>query len=219
MMDGVRRWFTRGETLPRWEEFAVWARERHWSHKRTSSHDGWAMTHNDDLPGWRIEWGPSQRAFMSAHEFRVRIDVGRWPDAQVLVLDRPLFARMDHEVYQQFTDSVQTRWDDQMPEEMRWLAMHSKLGGNELGVLRERYGAVAHDVAFAQRWLAGPLTEALKSRAEHLNADETSGESMMLRLFRGQVVIRQGAEKPTVAQLEGCVQVALAAQEACRREP
>jgi len=213
ILDALRRWLTRAENLPHWEGFVAWAREHRWTLKRSSSQDGWAMDDSDALPGWRIEWGPSQRVFMSAHELRIRLDLPQCPDAQVLVMDRPLFARMDHEVYQQVTDAVQTRIDDQMPEEMRWLAMHAKLGSSALGPLRERYGAVADDPAFGARWVAGPLADALLARAALVSAEASSSQPLMLRLARGTLLLRQGAENPDVPLLEACMQIALAAQE------
>ena len=218
MLDAVRRWLTWGSTLPAWAEFGAWADANHWTLKRTIAHDGWAMDHNPVHPGWRIEWGPAQRSFMSSHEFRIRFEVEAMPDVQALVLDRPLLARLDHEVYQQFTDNVQTRLDEETPEEMRWLAMHAKLSPNQMGVpLRDRYGAISTDTAWLSRWLAGPLAAALKARADAMPIEAVSAEPFILRLARGQVVIRQAAAAPRVAVLQACVDVARAAEEASKK--
>lgn len=218
MLDAVRRWFTWGGALPAWEEFDAWARAHHWTLKRTIAHDGWAMDHNPRHAGWRIEWGPSQRSFMSSHEFRIRFEVAQNSDVQALVLDRPLLARLDHEVYQQFTDNVVTRLDEETPEEMRWLAMHAKLTPNQMGVpLRDRYGAISNDAPWVSRWLAGPLASALKQRADVLPLAAVSAEPFMLRLARGHVVIRQSASTPRVSVLETCVAVAAAAEEGLRK--
>jgi hypothetical protein len=218
MLDAVRRWFTWGGALPAWAEFGAWARVHHWTLKRTIAHDGWAMDHNPRHAGWRIEWGPSQRSFMSSHEFRIRFEVALNSDVQALVLDRPLLARLDHEVYAQFTDSVQTRLDEETPEEMRWLAMHAKLSPNQMGVLlRDRYGAISNDTAWLTRWLAGPVAAALKQRADAMPIEAVSAEPFLLRLARGQVVIRQSASSPSVEALETCVAVAVAVDEALRK--
>ena len=218
MLDAVRRWFTWGASLPAWAEVSTWARENHWTLKRTIAHDGWVMDHNAGHPGWRIEWGPSQRSFMSSHEFRIRFEVEAMPDVQALVLDRPLLARLDREVYQQFTDNVQTRLDEETPEEMRWLAMHAKLSPNQMGVpLRDRYGAISTDAEWVSRWLAGALAGALKCRADTLPIEAVAAEPFILRLARGQVVIRQAAPVPRLAVLASCIAVAQAAEEALRR--
>ena len=218
MLDAVRRWFTWGGSLPAWEEFDAWARAHHWSLKRTITHDGWAMDHNPRHAGWRIEWGPAQRSFMSSHEFRIRFEVAQNSDVQALVLDRPLLARLDREVYQQFTDNVQTRLDEETPEEMRWLAMHAKLTPNQMGVpLRDRYGAISNDAPWVSRWLAGPLASVLKQRADAMPIEAVAAEPFILRLARGQVVIRQSASTPRVSALETCVAVAAAAEEALRK--
>ena len=218
MLDAVRRWLTWGGALPALTEFAAWAAAHHWTLKRTIAHDGWAMDHNPRHAGWRIEWGPAQRSFMSSHEFRIRFEVALNSDVQALVLDRPLLARLDHEVYAQFTDNVQTRLDEQTPEEMRWLAMHAKLSPNQMGVpLRDRYGAISNDAAWVSRWLAGPLSAALKKRADAMPIEAVSAEPFILRLTRGQVVIRQSASMPSIGVLETCVAVAKAAEEALRK--
>jgi hypothetical protein len=217
MLDAVRRWFARGGALPGWAEFTAWARANHWTLKRTIAHDGWAMDHNDAHPGWRIEWGPSQRSFMSSHEFRIRFQVAQDADVQALVLDRPLLARLDHEVYAQFTGSVQTRLDEETPEEMRWLAMHAKLSPNQMGAsLRDRYGAIGNDTGWVSRWLSGPIAAALKQRGELMPLESVSAEPFMLRLTRGHVVIRQSASTPRVQVLETCVAVGEAVEEALR---
>jgi hypothetical protein len=218
MLDAVRRWFTWGGSLPAWEEFDAWAHAHHWTLKRTIAHDGWAMDHNPRHAGWRIEWGPAQRSFMSSHEFRIRFEVAQNSDVQALVLDRPLLARLDREVYQQFTDNVQTRLDEETPEEMRWLAMHAKLTPNQMGVpLRDRYGAISNDAPWVSRWLAGPLSSALKLRADAMPIEAVSAEPFILRLARGQVVIRQSASTPRISTHETCVAVAAAAEEALRK--
>jgi hypothetical protein len=176
------------------------------------------MDHNAQHPGWRIEWGPAQRSFMSSHEFRIRFEGEAMADVQALVLDRPLLARLDREVYQQFTDSVQTRLDEETPEEMRWLAMHAKLSPNQMGVpLRDRYGAIGTDTAWVAAWLAGPLAEALKTRADAMPIEAVSAEPFILRLARGQVVIRQAAAVPRVEVLAACVAVAEAAEAALKK--
>ena len=215
MLDAVRRWFRWGDSIPNWAELSAWAAEHHWTLKRTMSHDGWVMNHNARYPAWRIEWGPAQRSFMGSRELRVRLDLPLAPDVQALVLDRPLLSRLDHEVYQQFTDNVQTRLDEETPEEMRWLAMHPKLSPNQMGVpLRDRYGGLGNDPEWVSRWLDGPLSDALKRRADVTPVEAVSSEPFILRLSRGQMVLRQSAKVPSVRVLETCLDVAAAAEAA-----
>jgi hypothetical protein len=219
MLDAMREWFGRSGTPPAWQDFVGWARDNQWVLKRPASRDGWAMEQRARHPGWRIEWGPSQRAFMGSHEFRLRVDLPQLPDLQALVLDKPLLTRLDREVYQQFTDNVQTRFDDETPEEMRWLAMHAKLTPVQLGdVLRDRYGAIADDADWLAGRLAGPLADTLARRADATPLDAVSGEPFMLRLTRGQLLIRQGSPKPTVAVLQSCVDIALAGERVLARK-
>jgi hypothetical protein len=107
---------------------------------------------------------------------------------------------------------VQTRLDEATPEEMRWLAMHAKLSPNAMGeALRDRYGAIADEPGRVERWLAGPLAQALKQRADALPVEAVSAEPFILRLARGQLVIRQAATPPRIAVLQACHDVAAAA--------
>ena len=217
MLDAVRRWFSWGGSLPAWAEFSAWADAHHWTLKRTIAHDGWAMDHNPRHAGWRIEWGPAQRSFMGSHEFRLRVELAESPDVQALVLDRPLLARLDRDLYQQFTDSVQTRFDDETPEEMRWLAMHAKLSPNAMGVaLRDRYGAIGDEPDWVSAWLQGPLSDALKRRADVMPVENVAAEPFVLRLARGQLVIRQSAQAPRATLLNACFEVAEAATQALK---
>jgi len=206
------------DSLPGWLEFAAWARDNRWTLKRTIAHDGWAMSNNAAHPGWRIEWGPAQRSFMCGRELRIRADLPQMPDVQALVLDRALLARLDREVYQQITGTVQTRLDDETPEEMRWLAMHPKLSPNQMGVqLRDRYGAIGSDRDWVSGWLEGALAQALEERADATPIEAISTEPFVLRLARGQLVLRQAALTPGVALLQSCLRIALAAQDALDR--
>ena len=218
MLEALRRWFRWGDSIPSWTEFSDWAKANDWNVRRTISHDGWVMDRHPRHAGWRIEWGPAQRSFMSRHELRIRVDLPEMPDVQALVLDRPLLARLDREVYQQFTADVQTRFDDETPEEMRWLAMHAKLAPNQMGpTLRDRYGALGNDPAWIAAWLDGPLADALKRRAETMPVEAVSAEPFALRLARGQMVLRQATSAPTVQVLQTCVEVAAAAEAALAR--
>jgi hypothetical protein len=85
---------------------------------------------------WRMEWGPSQRPYVSGNELRLRTELpGRGHDVQALVLDRTLQSSMESAVFDQYVDGVQTRIDTETPPEMRWLVMHPKLAAAELGPL------------------------------------------------------------------------------------
>jgi len=217
MLDAVRRWLTGGDSLPAWAEFGAWARAHGWALKRAMTLDGWVMEDAEGHPGWRIEWGPAQRGFMSSHEFRIRVELARVPDVQALVLDRPLLARLDRELYQQITDTVRTRLDEETPEEMRWIAMLPKLAPNAMGAaLRDRYGALSDEPGWLERWIAGALAPALQAHADVMPVEAVSAEPFILRLARGQVVIRQAAPRPRAAVLQACVGVAEAAAASLR---
>ena len=62
--------------------------------------------------------------------------------------------------------------------------------------------AISNDTAWVSRWLAGPIADALKLRADVMPIEAVSAEPFILRLSRGQVVIRQAAATPRVQVLE-----------------
>jgi hypothetical protein len=215
MLDTVRRWLAWGNPLPGWSELSAWSRRGGWTLKRTPARDGWVMDRHAGHPGWRIEWGPAQRSFMSGHELRIRLETPRLPETlQALVLDRPLLARLDREVYQQIIDSVRTRLDGETPEEMRWLAMHAKLSPNQMGApLRDRYGGLCSEPEWLAAWLLGPAREALGRHAEAMPAEAVAAQPFLLRLARGQMVLRQSAPVPGARMVQACIDVAAAVDE------
>jgi hypothetical protein len=101
---------------------------------------------------------------------------------------------------------------------MRWLAMHAKLSPNQMGVaLRDRYGAIATDTEWVSHWLAGPISAALQKRADEMPVEAVAAAPFLLRLARGQVVLRQSAAQPRVKVLESCIAVATAVDLALHR--
>jgi hypothetical protein len=83
--------------------------------------------------------------------------------------------------------------------------------------LRDRYGAISNDTDWVERWLAGPVADALKRRADATPIEAVAAEPFLLRLSRGQVVIRQAAPTPRVGVLQACVDVAEAVDAALRK--
>jgi hypothetical protein len=163
--------------------------------------------------GWRAEWGPSQRLYIDDMELRVRADIGDTGDLQMLVIARALVALLENEVFEQFTEGNQTRMDDRTPEEMRWLVLYPQMPRSALGVLRERFAALANRPAAASLWLEGTLAKALDASSSWLDA----ATPFVMVVQRGRFVLRMTLAEPKAQTLEAAVALATVAAAAARR--
>lgn len=212
MLDGIKRLFTRAAPGGHGAEIADWARARQFNCRPVRGDvDGFVVEGRLGAQPWRLEWGPSQRSYIEGPELRVRAELGLPSDLQVLVLDRLLQATMEKAVFEQYVESVQTRIDDQTPPEMRWLVMYTKLGGAELGALRERFAAVSQAKAWLMQWLDGPLTPSL------LSAPLAAGQPLVLMISRGRLTLRTGLTDPQPADLDAWLRLFHQAMREARR--
>jgi hypothetical protein len=163
---------------------------------------------------WRAEWGPSQRDYIEGMELRVRADIGDAGDLQMLAITRTLVARLENEVFEQFTEGNQTRIDDRTPEEMRWLVLYPPMPRSTLGALRERFAVLANRSAAAPMWIEGPLASALEGTAGWLDAATTP---FVMVVQRGRFVLRMALPQPTPEALQAAVALAGVAAAAARR--
>lgn len=161
----------------------------------------------------RVEWGPSQRNYISGQELRVRSDIGPATDLQMLVATRELLGRLEHEVFEQFTETNETRIDDQTPEEMRWVVLYPQVPGSQLGALRTRFSLLSNRPRASTLWLeeglAGPLAASI--------AWHDTAAPMVLVVQRGRFVLRMALAEPRIAALDGAVRLGVAAAAAARR--
>ncbi len=213
MLDGLKRLFSRTtRRADGWPDIGDWAQSRQYGFRPVRGEaSGFVVEGRLGAQPWRLEWGPSQRLYIDGSELRIRAELGLPSDLQVLVLDRLLQATMEKAVFEQYVESVQTRIDDQTPPEMRWLVMYGKLGGPELGALRDRFAAVAQAKTWLQQWLDGPLTPAL------LAAPLVTGQPMALMISRGRLTLRTGLAEPEPAALDGWLRLFHQAMREARR--
>ena len=100
-------------------------------------------------------------------------------------------------MYEHFVDDVQTRIDTETPPEMRWLVLYTKLGPQDLGRLRERYGAVCSVQPWLLQWLGGPLNDALATTMAMVKPDEP----VVLTISRGRLTLRTEMLEPDAQRL------------------
>jgi hypothetical protein len=211
MLDSLKKWF--GEPAPRrgWDALAPWAASKQVVFRGVRKSEGFVIDGRLGAMPWRLEWGPSQRSYVSGFELRLRAELGLPPDLQVLLLTRELQESMERTVFDQYVEGVQTRIDTSTPPEMRWLVMYPKLGPAELKSLRDRYVAVANHKAWFLHWIDGPLADAMRV------APGTPSDPLVLMIARGRLMLRTGLVEPEPEVLERWLQVFETAMREARR--
>lgn len=212
MLDGIKRWLG-GSAKPDvkdWEGVAPWA-ESHQYGFRAVPGEGFVVDGRLGATPWRLEWGPSQRPYIEGQEVRLRSELGLGSDLQVVVMNRLLAEQMEKTVFEQFVEGVQTRIDNQTPPEMRWLVMFSKLGGSELGPLKDRWVALSSQKDWLLEWLDGPLAAALGAVRIEENVP------VVLMIGRGRLMLRSALPEADVAALQAWLRFFECAMREARR--
>lgn len=194
MLHTIKRWFS-GGTATGWAGAQEWAQARRLDFKRVREGDGFVIDNAEG--GWRLEWGPSQRPYITGPELRFRGETGD-VDLQMLVLSRSLMDAMEKAVFEQFTEDLQTRIDAATPEEMRWLVLFPKLPASELKILRDSFGGAASAPRWVAQWLDGPLSDQLQQARSGWLAPE---DPLALVLQRGRLTMRIALAQPDAAHL------------------
>jgi hypothetical protein len=202
MLNSLRRWMGR-ESATSHADVAAWAGASGYVFKRVRSGDGFAVeaAATAEYPPWRLEWGPSHRAYIEGQELRVRAELPTHDHLQVLVLSRALLARLEAQTFQTFTDSLKTYADDSAPQEMRWLAMFPHVQTPELHSLRAQFGVVASEPDVAAHWLAGAVAASLLNAAGD-SQPGLAAPPLQLMVHRGWLTLRTPLAEPQVPALQ-----------------
>ena len=214
MVNPLRRWFggTRGGDDD-WAAVAEWAQRCDYRFARSSDGSGFVIEGGPAQTAWRLEWGASQRRYFSGPELRVRGEVGSTGEVQMLVIGRDLMGLLERQVFEASTEGTETRVDDTLPEEMRWLVLHPKLPRAELGPLREAFGALANLPRAAQSWLDAALVKQLEAASGWL----AEPLPLLLMVQRGRLTLRCALAQPEVAALRAALSLFGAALSAAKR--
>ena len=193
MLDSLRRLWNKGPKQTDLSAFQAWAEGRGYQLKRIRDADGCIIEppHAGEN-AWRIEWGESQRSYITTREVRLSAEIGTPREMLVLVLNRELMETMEKAVFDQYVEDVQTRIDTETPPEMRWLVMFPKLTGSELGRLKDRYAAIASIKPWLQLWLGSGLEASLTETIEGVDA----GTPVALTVTRGRLTLRTSMPEP-----------------------
>jgi hypothetical protein len=195
-----------------WSEVRDWATSAGHRFAIGRGGEGFVVEADSGGPEFRIEWGPSQRNYITGQELRVRVDVGQAGGVQMLAATRVVIDHLEHEVFKQFTEGNETRMDDETPEEMRWVVMYPQVPGNLLGGLRTRFALLSNRPRASTLWLEHGLSGPLQASASW----HESAVPMVLVVQRGRFVLRMALPEPRVAVLEGGLSLGLAAAAAAR---
>ncbi len=176
---------------------------RQWAHahghgwRRVRDADGCVIDGRLGHQEWRIEWGAPQRDYIDGMELRLMATLDLPKELMAMVLNRQLMETMEKAVYERYVDDVQTRIDTDTPAEMRWLVMFPKIAAQELGRLKERYGAVCNIEPWMLQWLHSPLNDALAATLDMAAPDEP----VVLGIGRGRLTLRTTMPVPDAKRL------------------
>jgi hypothetical protein len=213
MVNPFRRWFGGSRDEQAWAAAADWAESGGHRFARSRDGSGFVIEAGQAPAAWRLEWGTAQRHYFDGPELRLRAEVGDTGDLQMLVIARELMVRLEQQMFEDSTDGTETRMDDDLPEEMRWLVLYPKVPRAALGVLRERFGALSNLPRAAVSWLDGPLVQQLDASVAWLPPQPT----FLLVVQRGRLALRCGMAQPDVAAMQAALGLFEAALTAARR--
>ena len=199
MLKSVQKWLF-GRAVPdTWREVQTWCEQQGGHLRLTHDRDGFALTVNPAVAAVRVEWGPSQRAYLGGPELRLRAESGVDPAVYAVLMPRTLMDRLESELFSDITDGTKTRLDETTPEEVRWLAMSPRLTGAQLGVLAERWGAAGNAPQGLADWLRQSVSGALLAADAAREPGGDATPTLVWVAQRGRMTLRLQMPEPSVA--------------------
>jgi hypothetical protein len=214
MLNTIKRWISGQAPGPDWSSVSTWAQQRGFGFKRAKDDEGFVVDGTFGERHWRLEWGPSQRSYITAQELRIRMELQLPSGLQMLVMSRALMEMLERETFERYTQSNQTLIDVSTPEEMRWLAMFPKATLDLPKSVRGQFAAVGADPAAAASWVDGPFAQQLASACLNLLRD---GPPFVVMTLRGRVYLRLQLEEPDPVRIGQAVALFDAAAQAAMR--
>lgn len=163
-----------------------------WAGSQGLSYSGSADGHRFTLSGvvghrpLRLEQGEPTRDFIHGGELLARSELKINEDVAVFIISRPLKDALEARAYGIYTDTLQTRADPSLLEEMRWVALYREMHWDGLPKLFwTRYSVMADQPEHAQDWIRPELAELLLSWPA---ADPS--QPFILMLLRGKAYLR-----------------------------
>lgn len=194
-----------------------WAESRGYVAKRVRRSDG-RVVEFDCIDGGagRMEWGPSQRAYIRGRELRVRVEAGLPGSLEMLLMTRRLAEQLDSQAYETLVEGQQTGVNATLPEEVRWLSMLERV---PVPSTAAAYLLLSSSPPHAQRWLDGELLSRVSRAAERWLGDTAP---LVLMTLRGRIYLRLGVTALDESVLDGArglTEVAAVAARHCLAKP
>ncbi|WP_290870705.1 hypothetical protein [Aquabacterium sp.] len=181
-----------GETL------AAWAKVDGLVFKRVKDKSAGGGYVVESSRGWRVEWGASQRVYIHGPELRFRCDTGIPSDVQCILLTKVLAQTLESDVFNRYTNAMQTQIDHTLPDEMRWLAMHPRVSLAVAPVLAKRFALFTNAEPLTQRWLGAEVVQWLEEAAQTWWTDALV---LVLTVNRGMLTLRMSGRPLESSQL------------------
>lgn len=191
MLGNLKRWISSQPVPADVRGLSNWAQQHNQVFKTVRDERGGVVECEVDDRKWRIEWGEPQRRYIATSELRLREELGLSPDFQLLVISRKLAEKLEADVFERFTEAMQTQIDNNMPEEMRWLAMFPKVNLSAHKTLRAKLLLLSSAAPAAEAWLQGEVAQALETA---LGGFLSNDPSFVLMALRGRMYLRLEAE-------------------------
>lgn len=191
MLGNLKRWISSQPVPADARGMSNWAQRNNQVFKTVRDERGGVVECETDGRTWRIEWGEPQRRYIKTSELRLREELGVPADFQLLVISRPLAEQLESDVFERFTEAMQTQIDNNMPEEMRWLAMFPKVNLSAYKPLRAKLLMLSSVVPAAEAWLQGEVAQALETA---LAGFLGTPPPFVLMILRGRLYLRLEAE-------------------------
>ena len=197
MLKTLRRLLSRAPSQQDPVALRQWAEQRGHGWRRVRDAAGCVIDGRLGPQAWRIEWGAPQRDYIPGCELRLIAELDLPKELMAMVLNRHLMEAMEKAVYESYVDDVQTRIETDTPAEMRWLVLFPKIGAQDMGRLKERYGAVCSIAPWMLQWLHSPLNDALAATLDMVS----SQVPVVLSIGRGRLTLRTAMPEPDAQQL------------------
>jgi hypothetical protein len=148
---------------------------------------------------WRLQLGSPTRKYIRGYEVRARAELDIDEDLSVLVISRPLQEALEKQVYQMYTDSLQTLANPGLPEEVRWLSTFEEVGWESLPrTFWHRYSVLTDRRENALAWIDQALCQLMQEWPEPAPSREVP---FMIMLLRGKAYLRMEYNPAELATL------------------
>lgn len=137
---------------------------------------------------WKLERAAASRDYISGEEIRGRADIAVDPQANIVIMNRPLKELLEKRAYALYTDSVETHAGPTLMEEMRWLALYPEVGWERIpDSFWKRYAVMTNQRAQAIKWVTPELATLLTCWPEQAT---NASVPFILMVMRGKAHLR-----------------------------